>query len=84
MSLFKKLFLPKKEVSSFVSGDMEICVHCGTVTSVPVSMPIESRPNYISGCGQLCPECYAKLGDSLDDNDAQLVCAVLEKGEKNT
>lgn len=59
---------------------MEKCVNCGKQTTVPADAPIESRPNFISGCGQLCPDCYARLCDSFeDDESSKLISSVLSK-----
>ena len=35
----------------------EICVLCGNITEVKVDEPIENRPMYMPGAGQLCEEC---------------------------
>lgn len=39
----------------------ERCVSCFADTGIPKDMPIEKRKHYVIGCGQLCPECYAKI-----------------------
>ncbi len=83
MSFLSKIFREKKTTSVSRQSEMEICVECGATTSIPVSMPIDMRPNFVSGCGQLCPECFSKLGSSLDDEATQLVSAVLGKNEEN-
>ena len=44
--------------------EYECCVICGAVTSIPVSLPINIRVNYVVGCGQLCEEC----GNQYIDN----------------
>ena len=83
MSLLRRLFSPKKENHSESLCDLEKCAYCGAVTSVPVSQPIESRPNFISGCGQLCPECFAKLCDSFEaqEENSHIINSVLNKTE---
>ena len=40
--------------------EFERCVICGTTTQIPISMPIEFRDFYVSGCGQLCVACATK------------------------
>ncbi len=44
----------------------EICIMCGETINVLTDMPIECRPNYIHGCGQLCERCAGVL--SRGDN----------------
>lgn len=39
----------------------ERCVSCFADTGIPKDMPIEKRKHYVVGCGQLCPDCYAKI-----------------------
>ncbi len=39
----------------------EICIGCGLTTDVLISTPVDSRKNYIHGCGQLCESCANKL-----------------------
>lgn len=40
--------------------EFERCVVCGTLTCVPVSMPVDWRENYEIGFGQVCAECAKK------------------------
>lgn len=51
----------KKEIDSVnktsVTEELERCVICGALTSVPVSMPVDWRENYEIGFGQICAEC---------------------------
>lgn len=35
----------------------EKCILCGAVTNVPIASPIDQRPDYLPGAGQLCREC---------------------------
>jgi hypothetical protein len=44
---------------------MEVCVDCGKITNVPISMPVDFRENYVDGSGQLCSDCYNKLYNKL-------------------
>lgn len=84
MSLLRKLFSSKKESRTDRTCETEKCIYCGANTTVPVSAPIESRPNYVSGCGQLCPECYAKLCDAvLDDEGERLMTAAIKRSEEH-
>lgn len=39
----------------------ERCVSCFADTGIPKDMPVEKRTHYVMGCGQLCPDCYAKI-----------------------
>ena len=39
----------------------ERCVACFADTGIPKDMPVEKRKHYVMGCGQLCPNCYAKI-----------------------
>jgi hypothetical protein len=52
--------LKPKEKETLQTEEYEICVICGKLTFVPISMPIERRENYIIGCGQICSECAKK------------------------
>ena len=64
-------------------NDTETCVYCGEKTTVRICTPIEERPNYLSGCGQLCPKCYGKFSAGLLlDEDMQNLRAILEKRKK--
>lgn len=47
--------------------EYEICVICGKITSVPVSMPVDLRDNYAIGVGQICIECAGKLNREQSD-----------------
>ena len=51
------LFLSKQKNSS----RFEVCVICHGATNVAKDLPIEMRAHYVSGVGQLCPECYSAL-----------------------
>ena len=46
--------------------EYERCIMCGTLTRIPISMPIELRKNYEVGCGQLCDECAKKLQEATE------------------
>lgn len=35
----------------------EKCVLCNAITKVPKTTPIDQRPDYLPGAGQLCREC---------------------------
>lgn len=39
----------------------EYCVSCKCNTEIPLLTPINQRPYYISGVGQLCQECWKKI-----------------------
>ncbi len=39
----------------------EICMYCGTVTDIPMDLPVDCRKNYVVGCGQLCEKCADAL-----------------------
>lgn len=45
----------------------ERCVCCLADTGIPVTTPVKKRKHYVIGCGQLCPDCYAKI--KLDSED---------------
>ena len=40
--------------------EYERCILCGSLTCIPVSMPIDRRENYEIGAGQVCIECARK------------------------
>ena len=39
----------------------ETCVLCGKPIGILRSVPVQSRADYVEGCGQLCPECAQKV-----------------------
>lgn len=39
----------------------EVCVSCNTVTEVLVTEPVQNRPHYVEGAGQLCEKCYTQI-----------------------
>lgn len=45
----------------------EKCVICGGGTGIVASVPVKERKRYISGCGQLCEDCYYSLYLNTDD-----------------
>lgn len=51
----------------------EDCVLCNTSTDIPTITPIELREGYISGIGQLCPECASRYGVMNGDNMEGLI-----------
>lgn len=56
------LFGKKKQETQMTDhSKMDKCVLCGIDTEVEVSTPIDIRKHYISGAGQLCEVCYAKV-----------------------
>ncbi len=71
LSKFSKFFAgdtscqhSKEEVESVnntpKTEEFERCVVCGSLTCVPISMPVDWRENYEIGCGQLCAGCAKK------------------------
>lgn len=46
----------------------EKCVNCGAVTDVPCDLAIEKRNYYVSGSGQLCPNCFVEIYCSSDSS----------------
>lgn len=63
-----------------VTEEFERCVMCGELTCVPVSMLIDRRENYESGCGQICAECAKKQREAAERantlSNAQILLAV--------
>ena len=45
-------------------SDLEDCVSCLIQTEVRESEPIDQRPNYVEGTGQMCASCY---GDNIQE-----------------
>jgi hypothetical protein len=39
----------------------ETCVLCGETVNIPINMPVDFRPDYIEGAGQLCSDCRRKV-----------------------
>ena len=66
-----------------VAEEYERCVICGSLTSVPVSMPIDWRENYEIGFGQLCCKCASGQQKPLDTlTNEQIIFAVKQSREK--
>ena len=67
--------------------EFERCVMCGSMTCIPVSMPIDWRENYEIGCGQICAECAKKqreaTGRGTPLSNVQILQAV-EQSRKET
>lgn len=61
-----------------IKEEYERCVMCGTVTSIPTSMPIDWRENYEIGCGQICVKCARKHQNTTENTltTAQIFRAV--------
>lgn len=34
------------------------CVLCLKTTDMQTNRPVATRPHYVEGCGQLCPDCW--------------------------
>lgn len=43
------------------SVELEKCVSCGSITDVPVDMPVEARSHYVEGVGQSCRKCDIEI-----------------------
>lgn len=43
------------------NDEIEKCVCCGKDTAYTFSIPIQERRYYVSGCGQLCEQCYSSV-----------------------
>lgn len=43
--------------------EIERCVLCGNETGVARSTPVDLRPDYVEGAGQLCHACAIRLGN---------------------
>jgi len=39
----------------------EVCVLCGSITSVPKTRDVDLRSDYLAGAGQLCHECALEI-----------------------
>lgn len=42
-------------------GEFERCTLCGVTTKIKKDTPIDRRPYYIEGGGQLCRKCYCDV-----------------------
>ena len=66
----------------------ERCVSCFADTGIPKDMPIEKRKHYIVGCGQLCPDCYAKIKlnseskEGLTEEELELLLEITARNSK--
>lgn len=56
-------------ISQIQPDRMERCVICGTLTEVPMDLPVSERETYMEGAGQLCLECCWKLYQTTDLRD---------------
>lgn len=70
----------KKE---FNAEEYERCILCGSLTNIPISMPIDFRENYEIGCGQICDKC-AKMQQKMQEGEPTLTMAqVLQAFEES-
>lgn len=44
------------------NSKIECCVLCKKETEYTFDIPVSERKYYIAGCGQLCFDCYRRLG----------------------
>ena len=54
-------FNRKDSKEKLINSEKEVCVLCGKITDIHISMPIEERKYYVLGVGQLCRECHKEL-----------------------
>lgn len=47
-------------------GSYECCVVCHELTNVSKFTPIDQRPCYVPGCGQLCEDCCSDIYGTTD------------------
>lgn len=81
--LFKSTASKQQAKNGPVDEEYERCVICGSLTSVPVSMPIDWRENYEIGFGQLCCKCASGQQKPLDTlTNEQIIFAVKQSREK--
>lgn len=62
--------------------ELERCVMCGALTSIPVSMPIDLRNNYEIGLGQVCDKCANKLQEESYSEDGLFYSQVIQAVKK--
>ena len=66
----------------------ERCVSCFADTGIPKDMPVEKRKHYVMGCGQLCPNCYAKIKlnseseEGLTEEELELLLEITARNSK--
>lgn len=41
--------------------ETDVCVVCGEDTLIPKDRPVDLRPNYVEGAGQLCSKCWNEV-----------------------
>lgn len=63
--------------------EFERCVMCGSMTCIPVSMPIDWRENYEIGCGQVCAKCAKAQQKSIERNNALAYEQILQAVEQS-
>lgn len=67
----RKPILTKKPMGTASSETvMERCILCGRPTEVPVTQPVSSRKHYVTGLGQLCPDCGRMMALGAEETDA--------------
>lgn len=66
----------------FFTEEYERCILCGTLTDVPVSMPVDLRENYEIGLGQLCSDCAFLQVKSAILTTEQITLAVEQSRDK--
>lgn len=63
-----------------LTEEFERCIVCGSLTCIPVSMPVDWRENYEIGLGQVCAECAKKQRKIVEHenvlSNAQILRAV--------
>ena len=63
--------------------EFERCVVCGTLTCVPVSMPVDWRENYEIGLGQICTECAKKQRKTIERENILTTAQILQAVEQS-
>ncbi len=54
------------------NNNIEKCVDCGLDTGYSINDHVDSRKNYVEGCGQLCSKCFIEVYKKLHKKDADI------------
>ncbi len=51
----------KEKIAIQTMNEPDRCVLCGDETGYTYDVPVDMRRFYVSGCGQLCENCYRQI-----------------------
>lgn len=48
-------------LEAMLKQQVEVCISCGSFTTVPILQDVSIRHHYVEGAGQLCADCWQKI-----------------------